>query len=137
MRRGTTFAEVAIATLFLALALVPLLDTIVSGARRTRQDRMRTFACSLASSAIERYRLETPAGCVATAAGAATDATLNPADADPLWHHVRGQFEVLGSCTDSGGVATLRVEIRWQEDGAARNLELTTLVAPTFGPGTP
>jgi type II secretory pathway pseudopilin PulG len=137
VRSGTTFVEVAIASLFLALAMVPLLDSVVTGSRRARQDRSRTFATSLASSAIERYRLETPAGCIATAAGADSDPVLNPADADPLWKQVRSQFVVDCSCTDDGGVATLKAEVRWQEGGVDRSLELTTLVVPTFAMGAP
>ncbi len=136
-RRGATFPEIAISTIFLALALIPLLESIVSGARQVREDRMRTFATSLASSVIERYRLETPAGCIASAAGADTEDSLTPPDPSPLWLEYRSKFELSASCTDDGGPAILRVEVKWNETGQERSLDLTTLVVPTVAPGAP
>lgn len=135
-RRGATFAEIAIATLFLALAMVPLLDSILSGSRRTREDRNRVFATVLASNVLERYRLERPAGAASAAADAAFDPALSPENPPEGWAEMRDKFQVETTATPGGDTAVLRVVVTWDEAGQTRRVEAATLLAETFPGGS-
>lgn len=135
-RRGATFVEVAVATLFLALAMVPLMDSILSGSRRAREDKMRTFATALASSTIERYRLESPGSCAAAIGGANSDPLLVPADPPPGWAELRNKFRVIPEFTAGGTCGTLTVAVTWDESGQERKVEMKCLVCPSWAVST-
>jgi len=135
-RRGATFIEVAIATLFLVLALLPLLDSILSGSRRARADRNRVFATALCASTMERYRLEVPGGVAGALAGHAGDPALAPPDAPEGWGAWRSRFTVAPSFQDAGdGTGVLTVEVSWEEGGRRRSLSMQTVLARTYAPG--
>lgn len=135
VRRGATMVEVVLAMLFLALAIVPIMDSILSGSRRVQEDKMRVFATALAGSTIERYRLETPLTLPGAVAGAATDPLLNPAGASAAWHDMRAKFDVSVDVSGDPRSTILRVFVRWDENGRGREIMLQTVVARTFGSG--
>ncbi len=132
-RSGASFVEVAIATLFLALALIPLIDSVLSGSRRAREDRARVFAGALASSALERYRLEQAGTASGAAAGAGSDPVLNPDDAPEGWAAIRAQYQVNVTAEADGPGERIRVVVSWDESGQARKIEMVTLTSPTWG----
>lgn len=135
-RLGSGFVEVAIAILFLALAMVPLLDSILSGSRRARQDRNRVFATALCASAIERYRLEVPSNVAGAMGSVDTDAALNPPDALGDWATWRSKYNVVPSYADAGdGTGVLSVEVTWMEGSHTRSVKMETVLARTYAPG--
>lgn len=142
--RGTSFVEIAVATLFLALAIVPLFDSILTSSQRVREDRARVFATSLAATAMERLRLEDPPGCGAAAASLDIDPLVNPVSppsgaptALDIWWQYRNGFLVEADCPPAGGTAILTVRVSWQEGTETRKVQMQTLLAPTFAGGAP
>ena len=125
------------ATLFLALAMVPLIDSILQSSRRAREDRMRVFATALAASALERYRLITPAEAPGQVAASGTDALLNPITAPDSWWDFRDQFQVDVGYAGAGATGVLTARVTWTEGAQTREIELQTLLASTYAPGAP
>ena len=56
MRGGFSLVEIAIATLILALGVLPMIGVFIANSEETRANKNRSFAAALASSALERYR---------------------------------------------------------------------------------
>lgn len=121
--------------MMLALAIVPIMDSILSGSRRVQEDKMRVFATALAASTLERYRLELPGTAGGAVGGAATDPLLNPPAASPAWHELRARFAVNASYSGDGRAGILGVEVSWDENGRTRSVQLQTVLARTYGSG--
>lgn len=134
-RGGATLIEVVLAMLLLALAIIPIMDSILSGSRRVQEDKMRVFATALAASTIERYRLELPGTAAGAVGGAAGDPVLNPATASPAWHEIRSKFDVVASYDGDGRSGILGVQVSWDENGRTRSIQLQTVLAQTYGSG--
>lgn len=128
--------EVAMAMLFLALALVPLVDSVLSRSRRAREDKMRVFAMQLAASAMERYRLEQAGTGAVAVGGAGTDPVLSPPDAPPGWAALRQKFDLEVTAEPDGPGEALEVRVSWDEAGHRRQVEMVGVLSPTFGGGS-
>lgn len=55
-RAAFSLVEIAIATLILALGVLPMIGVFIANSEETRANKNRSFAAALASSALERYR---------------------------------------------------------------------------------
>ena len=51
-----SLVEIAIATLILALGVLPMIGVFIANSEETRANKNKSFAAALASSALERYR---------------------------------------------------------------------------------
>lgn len=144
-----TFAEIALAVLILALAIVPMVSLLISGTRETRLSRDRIVAAHLASSMLERFRME-PVQTLSVVfdsmeAGrdfVAADPLLTPDPLPPGYGPFLDRFErfvLFELDSDSGGrKGTLKAIVRWEEKGHRRELSMgTVLVDPVFPGGTP
>jgi hypothetical protein len=123
------------AMLFLALAIIPIMDSILWGSRRVQEDKMRVFATALAASTVERYRLELPGAAAGAVGGAAGDPVLNPASASAAWHELRARFSVVATYSGDDRSGILGVEVSWDENGQTRSIQLQSVLARTYGSG--
>lgn len=55
-RSAFSLVEIAIATLILALGILPMIGVFIANSEETRANKNRSFAAALAASALERYR---------------------------------------------------------------------------------
>jgi len=54
--QGFTLVEIVVVVLILMVGIIPIYESMVRGSQRTRFNRKRTFAASLASNVVEIYK---------------------------------------------------------------------------------
>ncbi len=141
--RGATFLGVLIATVIIALAILPMMSTLIDQTQKTTMSRDRIFATHLANSVIERLRLEKYSQvklyCSSIEAGEAfinEDKWLNPEDAPAKYKRMVTRFRrmaIVEELRDRAG--KLEVIVTWTEDGNARQVSVCTILVDDFFPG--
>lgn len=135
--RGLTLVELTLASVLLAVAIVPFLGALSSLTSQTGQTKLRIAARTLARAVLERFRCEPVAALTARLSSPEAGAAVIDADAalalpaGPLATLAAGAGMRRFASVQATGphLAVLRVRVTWSEAGRDQAYELSTVVA--------